>query len=948
MPHLQTVDTPKGIHPTASSPAKTSGLPFLLLFAATLFLSATLLFLVQPMVGKMLLPLLGGTPAVWNTCMVFFQALLLAGYGYAHATTGLLGTRRQALLHLGVLVLPVLTLGLTIQRGLLDSGEGNPIPGLLLALVLSVGLPFFVVSTSAPLLQKWFADTGHPAAKDPYFLYGASNLGSMLALLGYPLVIEFSLQWGLPKQRLLWQIGYGVLAALTAACAFALRWSSRQSTSEEARRTPHLDLHAVRPAAADDAPTLAQRLYWIGLAFVPSSLMLGATTYMTTDIAAIPLLWVLPLGLYLLSFILVFSRLPGIVHRVMIVLLPMVVLALVVVMQADLPLLIWGKVLVHLVVLFVASMVCHGELANRRPSTRYLTEFYLLMSVGGVLGGLFNALTAPVIFHGLYEYPLALVIASLLTPPLEDEKPTRLGLALGTGMMGLFLGGALVLFSAALGRSDLEPAGLFGTDGMFMAAAVAAAALLALCGRRDANDDLSARWLDLGLPLALGLLAAGLNLGLRVSDVHRGLTWSYGAFLRASSDWMPPRLEALLNVSSGALLTFLIYVVPAVLCYGFVKRPVRFGLGVGALFLASAFCELLDEDMLLRERSFFGAMQVRDHRSYRRLEHGTTLHGMQRRGWTRAEVGVGTAAMFAGRDPLGTAAYLTAGQELWNNAGREPLTYFHRTGPIGQVFMAYQDWLKDRHTAIIGLGTGTMAAYGQPGQKITYYEIDPLVKRIAYNRKYFTYIQDALDRGVQLDLVMGDARLKLEERASDANRERFALLVIDAFSSDAIPVHLLTKEALAIYLDNVAEEGLIVIHISNRYLDLEPVLGNLAEALEPRLSAFIQTDSDADLPGKASSNWVILTRREANLNRLAHAGQWKAWKESRHWDEWQEAALRLTAVPDLTGRANLHNLAVHTLLDRLKAPWRKARTDPKVGVWSDDYSNLLSIFDWKH
>jgi hypothetical protein len=913
-----------------------------------LFVSATLLFLVQPMIGKMLLPMLGGTPAVWNTCMVFFQALLLAGYAYAHATTAWLGVRRQAVMHLGILLLPFFTLSLAVDRSLLDYGEGSPIPRLLLVLLFSVGLPFFAVSTSAPLLQKWFADTGHPAARDPYFLYGASNLGSMTALFGYPLGVEPLLT--LANQRLAWRVGYGVLVVLTAACAACL-WRTRPAVRNQKSELGNdlRDRSAVEDSSlptSDTRPlTFARRLHWVALAFVPSSLMLGVTTYITTDIAAIPLLWVLPLGLYLLSFILVFSRLPAGMHRLMVVLLPFLVLLLVLLMLVTLPLPIWCKIVVHLAALFVAAMVCHGELARDRPPTRNLTEFYLWMSVGGVLGGMFNALVAPVIFNGVVEYPVALVLACLLTPTLEEEKQSRLGPVLGTGLMCLFLGVGIAMLIPALGRNDLDFKGLSGSDGLWLAATVLAVAVLVCRAVLGRKTDRAARWLDLGLPAALGVLAIGLNLGLRITTMHRGLDRLFAFVHQSLPSWVPSRLARLFDLDSTIILVLFIFVLPVMLCYLFVKRPLRFGLGVGALLLAGSFCDLLDEDVLLRERSFFGVLHVTDEGNFRRLEHGTTLHGQQRLRWDRSILTVAAVNSLAAAEPLGSVTLLAAGQDFWF-PGNAPQTYFHRTGPIGQVFAAHGAKFAGRPIGLIGLGSGTLASYGQPGQKLTFYEIDPLVKRIALNSGRFTYVHDALDRGVAVDVVLGDARLKLEERADNGSPEKFALLVVDAFSSDAIPIHLLTREALGIYLDNLAEDGILAFHISNRYLDLEPVLGNLAA--DRGLAGFIEHDGIGGIPGKAASSWVVMARRETTFDGLVHEGRWQEWQAKNNWETGRDVLEMLSAFPDTGGIVHANGLVYLALFEHLKAPWRRLKVRPEVGVWTDDYSNLLRVFDWKN
>ncbi len=920
-------------------------MPLLLLFAFTLFTSATLLFLVQPMIGKMLLPFLGGTPAVWNTCMVFFQALLLAGYGYAHATTAWLGARRQAVLHLAVLLLPFLTLSLTVDPSRLNYGESSPIPGLLLVLLLSVGLPFFVVSTSAPLIQKWFAETGHPAAKDPYFLYGASNLGSMLALFGYPALVEPGLT--LEQQRLFWRIGYGVLVGLTALCAVALWWS--RGSDRETEKHEYTEGH--ESSRSSDRPvsvTLARRARWVLLAFVPSSLMLGVTTYMTTDIAAIPLLWVLPLGLYLLTFILVFSRLPEGVHRTMAMVLPYLVLPLVFLMMSEFPLRISAKIGLNLAVLFVAAMVCHGELARDRPSTRYLTEFYLWMSFGGVLGGLFNALVAPVTFNGIVEYPLVLVLACLLTPALSKEPIGPRGLAFGTLLTGIYLGAGAALAVPALGRADLTFSGL-GNEGAWLLVALAISAALVIFSTPKEPAERAARWLDLGLPLGLGVLTLGLQLGMRISTMHRGIDRVFVFLFEPVEPWLPARLSQFLNpYATTGPLVFLLFIIPVALCAFFIHRPLRFGLGVGALLLATSSYELLNANVLTRQRSFFGALHVAEDGTYRQLYHGTTLHGQQRIAWsgnTRTTTAVGA---LSAADPLSAVLVAAAGQDFLEHPGREPLTYFHRTGPIGQIFLSYRDQLAGKHIGLIGLGSGSLAAYGQPGQTLTYYEIDPLVKHLAFDAgALFSFVEDARHRGVHMDLVIGDARLKLEERARSGPPDKFALLVVDAFSSDSIPIHLLTREALKVYLDNLDEPGVLAIHISNRYLNLEPVLANLAE--EQGLAAYMQTDFESGIPGKTASHWVVLARHESDLDRLVHAGRWEAWKAEQQWGAAEEALGALAAFPDPVGIARLQALRCLWVLEHREAPWRPVKVEPRVGIWTDDYSNLLRVvYGWKY
>lgn len=737
----------------------------LLLYALTIFVSATLLFLVQPMVGKMLLPLLGGTPAVWNTCMVFFQAVLLAGYSYAHASTSWLGVRRQAVVQLLLLPAPFLVLPLHIGADGLAVG-GAPALTVLLVLSLSVGLPFFVLSTSAPVLQKWFADSGHPSARDPYFLYGASNLGSMLALLSYPLLVEPNLSLrgaenSSISQTHLWMLGYGVLCVLYLCCAVALWRSAGTPAQEAAQATP------------EPAVTGQRRLRWVLLAFVPSSLLLGSTTYLTTDVAAIPLLWVVPLAVYLLSFILVFGRMPAGAQRLFVRLQPFVILAALLVTIAGLLVWFWVGILLHLTLLFVVSMACHGEMARDRPGTGRLTEFYLLMSLGGVLGGAFNGLLAPVLFPTLLEYQLVMVLACLLAPPLD-------------------------------GAADAGP--------------VPPLKLI-------------------GVPLLLFVLC----------------------------------LQVFQFSGAPALAVAL------VVCCVYLRQPVRFGLCVGAVVLAGLLIGLTQKN-LTHQRSFFGALRVRLTDQWegqpaphplRVLEHGTTRHGLQ----------------WVSDDPA---------------LRGEPLAYYHRQGPLGQVFAAVAGRDAGWRIGVVGLGAGAIAAYGKPGQTITFYEIDDLICRIAFDPAAFTYLRDATARGVKgmatiEDVVLGDARLTLEQ-ANRTQEPLFNMLVVDAFSSDAIPMHLITRQALDVYLERLAADGLLVMHFSNRYLKLEPAIANLVRDRNRRvgdgLMVQIRKDEDATVVGKFPSIWVVIARQPLALG----------------------------------------------------AGWRTAEPAEDVGVWTDDFSNLLRVF----
>jgi hypothetical protein len=724
-------------------------------FASTLFVSAALLFLVQPMFARMVLPRFGGSPSVWNTCNFFFQAVLLAGYGYAHWMARRFDIRGQATLQLALLLVAFVVLPVSVADWN-SSADANPVFPLLGVLFVSMGLPFFAVAASAPLLQRWFSGTNHPAARDPYFLYAASNLGSMLALLSYPILLEPNLR--LADQSWLWTVSYGLLVALTLGCALlAWRRSSPLKVGSE-------DRPALQTAAKPMTTRLRLRL--IALAFIPSSLLLSVTTYLTADIAAIPLLWVIPLAIYLLTFILTFARRPPIPPQTVNRVFPLVMIVLAVIMLSEATEPMWLLLVLHLLGLFVVGLFCHGEIAARRPAVEQLTEFYLWVALGGVLGGLFNAVLAPLIFPGLVEYPLALVAACLLRQgsPLAKKKTPQ------------------VQWHLALGRW---------------------------------------RWVvaraDLLFPLAVGLLTAGLILVLPI-----------------------------LGVEPGPASVGLAFGVPVILCYIAHEWTLRFGLSLGAVFLAGLLYPGVSGRVLYRARDFFGVHRVTlDPRTgEHKLFHGNTLHGKQ--------------------DP---------------KKPREPLTYYHRSGPVGQLFKAYSEADAKKRVGVVGLGAGSLLAYSEPGQEWTYFEIDPTVERIAKDPRFFTFWSNCR---AKKDVILGDARLQLQ-----SDTRQYDLLIIDAFSSDAIPLHLLTREALEIYLERLADKGVMAFHISNRYLDLHPVLANLA--YDKQLVCWAQDDP--------TSHWVVMARQQTTLDKLVNNGL-----------------------------------------------WRRLQHQPELPVWTDDYCNLLGVF----
>ena len=779
------------------------------LFASTVFLSAGLLFVVEPLAAKMLLPLLGGSPAVWNTCMVFYQAVLLAGYAYAHWLTSQLRPRRQVLVHGGLLLLACLALPVNLSTGSPPS-EANPLPWLLRRLTLGVGLPIFTLAASAPLLQRWLAGISHKPAPNPYGLYSASNLGSLLALPCYPLLLErfFPLgpdQW--LSQSRLWTAGFWLFMLLTAGCAWVV-W-----------RNPSTAPAADQTGCAASFSRLS-RLRWVVLAFVPSSLMLGVTTYITIDLAAIPMFWVLPLGMYLLSFVLVFGSWPARLHAVVVRLVPFAVATLLVLLlgKVEMPAVAGLSPAVigiglHLVALFLVSLACHGELARTRPPARHLTGFYLWLAVGGVLGGMFNALLAPLVFNSVAEYPLALVLACFLLPPAHRPGWLRR---------------------------------VFGSIGILV---------------------------DLALALLVG--AAALWLSHLVIEPAAEASWLVDLYHRLAAT-LGPSL-ALVLLAFGPLV---------VACCIWPIRPIRLGFCIGALALAAAAHEgRSDMRVVERTRDFFGVLEVDCDSKGKTwsLWHGTTLHGREMR-----------------------------------QSGRrsQPLTYYHTTGPAGQVFRTLPQARAPR-VALVGLGAGCLAAYGRPGQHFTFYEIDPAVRCAA--ERYFSFLHDSR---ASCDVVLGDARLRLAE-APDG---QFGLIVLDAFSSDAVPMHLITREAFELYFRKLTPDGVILVNMTNRYLDLRPVLGNLAQHL--KIVGRCRDDGAAGFPGKSPATWAVLARRSQDVNALPTTA------------EWQTECGLLTLSGHTLGPAS----AAAELFARLSGSWEPLPLSSRVGVWRDDFSNLWSAF----
>ncbi len=985
------------------------------LYAITLFVSAFILFLVQPIVGKIILPKLGGTPQVWNTCMVFFQMVLLAGYAYTHNASTRFTLRQQLMAHAVLLMLPFIVLlpfpfalggefladgttpNPTSLWGFVPDLGSNPIPSTLSVLFLYVGLPFVVVATSAPLLQKWFVHTGHPAAKDPYFLYGASNFGSMLSLIVYPTLIEPNVS--LKMQGFVYTFGYLALVIFVAACASIVWHSKEKSQTLDSKPQPKPDpappvpsvapiapetgitatapaIPAVtgvksgqpkqpakpggaKPAPTHDSPislgaddlTPGRRFRWVMLAAIPSSLMLGITTHITTDLSPIPLFWLIPLILYLLSFILVFAKWPVVwtdePHKYVLYAQPFCVALMIIVDVFNLfhsTQAILFAIIAHVLGFFATTMMCHGEMAKDRPSTRHLTEFFLWMSVGGMVGGMFNALIAPVVFPKTWEFPLAIFAAVIVRPKMLD------GGFLDPFFASLFEGQPITARPAGKGHKPLPVHG----------------------GLVVPNENTTK---NLDLAWAVGILVLTVVLAM-IFDSARGST------------------------PQGKLIA---YGLPlALACLQF-SRPLRVGLGIGFVLLVNTvLTSLNDEASRYSSRSYFGTIAVKESRmakdkdgkivlNFHRLIHGHIDHGMN---FLR---------------PTDKKDYDKPDKDY----SRLATTYYHREGPAGRVMEKF-NWFpgapntfdadarlpvsligsiaadiasamlpttalvtawSEPPIATIGLGTGTMASYGRVYQHVHFYEIDDQIRRLSLltptrlcgsyddyveakksvsgrQQTYFTYLESALQRGSSVQVMMGDARLRmalpyknhyLDEKERGGGPEGFYhMMVVDAFSSDAIPAHLLTKQAFQMYFDKLTTKGILCVHTSNRFVDLPKVVSALSadgiyvETVDAngkkvkkveKLSHFRGHDSnDERSNGHYTSEWVMVAREHDYLDTgrvsKGNFGLVSLQSDSKFLDDYAKGLQEGNK--------------------RQEEYWTTITSDGRY-VWTDDYYNILSV-----
>ncbi|MBO0740086.1 MAG: fused MFS/spermidine synthase [Hyphomicrobiaceae bacterium] len=726
-------------------------------FTATTFLSALLLFSVQPMFAKMVLPVLGGSPSVWAVAIFFFQAALLIGYCYAHVLIAHASVPQTGLIHLGVCALAILALPIGLPSGWGDPPRGEPYLWQIGLFTAAIGLPFVAVSANAPLLQAWFARTGHPHGHDPYFLYAASNLGSLIALLGYPFVLEPA--FGLRELSRLWTLGFLLLLAALAAVFTVLR----ACQSERAGDQPSAPGAQIGPdTQAAPAPRAAERLGWVGLALVPAALLTAFTTHVTTDVASAPLLWVLPLSLYLLTFVLVFRDRPIIPPTALLYLhLAAVAFALLALSQTKHE--TWFlTALAGVAVFFTSAMVAHRTLYEARPAARHLTEFYLWMSFGGALGGLSAALIAPKIFSEVFEYPLLLALSMACRPGVFS-----------VGALRRVAGSVLALVSRVMPIPEGWRA-----------------------EQMTEEDKQNA--------LVLWLIAAG------------GILAIY---------WLPWAMTKLrINVADWGTTPIVVAALVIVLLAEF-RRPTR-------QFMAAllVFCALVWLPSAVKrgaaQRSYFGVYRVQtaDEGAYHTLIHGTTLHGAQRI-----------------RDDDGNAV------DDWT-----PATYYYPNSPMALTIGKVRERLGEKkgHYGVIGLGSGSLACHSKDGEAWRFFEIDPVVIGIASNPSNFTFLKHCQPKP---DIVLGDARLTMAKQPN----ESFDLIIVDAFSSDAVPVHLMTAEALRLYLDKVKPDGIVLLHISNRYLDLDAVLGATIKVL-PGVHGILVSDDTADGSYAQSTSTVAL------------------------------------------------------------------------------------------
>ena len=788
--------------PIAQRPAApTSGL--LALFAATVFLSAFLLFQVQPMISKYILPWFGSTPGVWTTALLFFQLMLLGGYVYAHFIVSRLTWRRQAILHASLLGMALVALPITPAEALKPTDAGAPIGRILLILGLSVGPPYLMLSATGPLLQRWFAEL-HPD-RSPYRLYALSNAGSLLALLSYPFLVERFVR--LQAQTVFWSLGYVGFAALCGACAWKISHLPNQAVP---RRGESEGEPSPKPAAhrrSGHRPGPEVTLLWLSLSACGSALLLATTNQMSMDIAVVPFLWILPLSAYLLTFIVCFDHERWYVRPLFMALLPLALMNALRLVYSGTDLGIVDQVMGYTFSLFICCMCCHGELYRIRPAPVQLTFFFLIVSTGGALGGLFVAIVAPAIFSSFYEFHALLVACYVLVAIVQVRVLLRGELRAKDPMARVVSrvcwAGALV--AIIYGSISSVIPGTWFDD--------------------DASSNVIATFDSWQASMLLYAVATA------------------GLLLLFLEIWRHLRGEAWLAWwASGAGITRL--ALGATLAMGFLS------LSGGLVW------QILEDErrVVERDRNFYGTLAIKerdvDFSTHRlSLTHGRISHGLQ----------------------------------LQENHDW-PTSYFGPETGIGLAIQHHPSRSREDRQfriGVVGLGVGTLAAYANAridpdrsessyatahetgvADYLAFYELNPLVVRWARDR--FTFLSDASERGADIAVFEGDGRISLERQLALGQEQRFDVLAIDAFSSDAIPIHLITYESFEIYLAHLNEDGILAIHVTNRFVDLIPITQRLAEATG--LSAIYVENYDSSSRMVDSSDWILMTRNQAFLD----------------------------------------------------------------------------------
>lgn len=748
-------------------------------FSLCIFTGSFLLFLIQPMVGKILLPCLGGVPAVWTTCMLFFQTALLAGYIYAEKSVKLLGCQKQSVLHLMLMVIGFLLLPVNVNTAGVETAFNQPVIWLLSRLGGSIGFLFFILAANAPLIQRYYSQAGQSDSSDPYFLYSASNAGSLLALLVYPFIFEPLMS--VTSHRLLWS-GIYVVQTILVFISCLLFWNNDKTSQENTATTQ----------TAANSPPWSSVFRWVLYGFLPCSAMLGVTTHIATDIASGPMLWIIPLSLYLISFILVFTRSDFFRNiRWERYMFPTILLTLLMYHQ-KLSDPTWLTAPINIAAMFLVCMLFHSRLANSRPQASMLNSYFVWMSVGGIAGGLFNGIFAPLSFSTQIEYPLTLILAALLAAffrgPEVDREVTRLK--------------------------------------------------------------------EAALMLIIAIPAAIISLSDNTSSER-------------------------INSESG----FFIVLVSLILTHLFYNFRRATGILFVIVLLMTFHARRNDPMTLLIDRSFFGILKVTRLSTdgivcdpdlkipdvqdiFYRLHHGTTLHGVERKVDVRPVL---------------------------------PLSYYSREGPAGRTFKMGMINRRFKNVGVVGLGCGTLAWYGRPWQHFDFFEIDPKVIELAENPKYFTYLSNS---AASWKNIAGDARINLQFVPDHT----YDLLVIDAYSSDSVPVHLITLEAFQLYQRKLKDNGVLLLHISNRYFKLSPLIRLMCDKI-----GFVSLRSfDDPAAYSIKYDWY-------DHNQLSKS-------------DWVVASADREAI---------------AMLKKTFGPWDKIPLQPRYKIWTDDYANMLQVYNWQ-